>query len=186
MAVSLKKTPEEHKSVEASKPSPDKLPEYTPVHLIDEEESIRRSAPPKKADTTSVIGSLPECTPVHLHGEGETQQSPNSGETVKKSKIPLAIVAVVAFVAVIALFAGSKGNKRNVVTPVLPDSSVSVISSISEPIQSSTSTSSEQLQQNNASAYEQLTQPPASNTSGYGTMGSVTIMGVEHDIATTT
>lgn len=185
MAVSLKKPNEEHK-VENSSSSG--LPEYTPVHLIDEEETIRHSAPPKKADTTTVIGSLPECTSVHLRGEDETQQSlqPNSGETAAKSlKIPLAIVAVVAFVAVIVMLAGNKGSTEN--TPVLANSGVSEISHFSDTEQIGTSTNYAPEQSNTSSFFEIPTQTTASSTPfGYGSMGSVTIMGVEYDIATTT
>ena len=50
MAVSLKK-PSESVKVDLSKPVADKLPECTPVHLIDEEETIKpRVSQPKQID----------------------------------------------------------------------------------------------------------------------------------------
>ena len=50
MAVSLKK-PSESVKVDLSKPVSDKLPECTPVHLIDEEETIKpRVSQPKQID----------------------------------------------------------------------------------------------------------------------------------------
>lgn len=70
MSVSLKK-PER---ANLSKPSATrKLPEYTPVHLIDEDETIKnrpaRSTAPNKRDIQPKVRS---CTPVHIRDEQET------------------------------------------------------------------------------------------------------------------
>lgn len=54
MSVSLKK-PSESVKLDLSKPVMDKLPECTPVHLIDEEETIKpRVSQPKQIDPLSV------------------------------------------------------------------------------------------------------------------------------------
>ncbi len=70
MSVSLKKS----ERANLSKPSATrKLPEYTPVHLIDEDETIKnrpaRSTAPNKRDIQPKVRS---CTPVHIRDEQET------------------------------------------------------------------------------------------------------------------
>lgn len=76
MAVSLKKTHEELHKIDLSKSSiPGDLPKCTPVHLLDEDETIQscstrlneelHKVEPSKP---SIPDNLPECTPVHQLG----------------------------------------------------------------------------------------------------------------------
>lgn len=56
-------------SVNLSKESVRKLPEYTPIHLIDEEETMKPKVPLAGNQTMQTLGKLPECTPLHMADE---------------------------------------------------------------------------------------------------------------------
>lgn len=74
MSVSLKKPDRTEK----------KLPEYTPVHLIDEEETIKnlsaRSVTPNNRD---IQQKARQCTPVHIREEQETINSRSVSELLQ-------------------------------------------------------------------------------------------------------
>lgn len=189
MAVSLKKPHEEPHKADRSEPSvPGGLPEYTPVHLIDEEETTQlRSARQNNVvlPKPTIPAGLPECTPVYLLNENETIQSRSTKQNSYKaavvgtSKKLIVIIIVMAVVIVglvavgIILFAGKRtGGNFDPANGIVGETSY-----ISELEQSSTSTNSEQPPQSTDSTFD--------TSHVYETMGSVTIMGREYDIAAT-
>lgn len=89
-----------------------KLPEYTPVHLIDEEETIkpRTVLTANSVSNTTVLGMLPKRTPVHVDEEAisiktEKQKnkftgffsSINNSEFSIRTAIPNIAFIVIAF-----------------------------------------------------------------------------------------
>lgn len=101
MSVSLKK-PER---ANLSKPSATrKLPEYTPVHLIDEEETMKnlstRSAAPNKRD---IQPKVRQCTPVHIRDERETTSDLRQYEAEHRKQKKWYVLAWFGAVALVIL-----------------------------------------------------------------------------------
>ena len=94
MAVSLK-MPSESVKVDLSKPVSDKLPECTPVHLIDEEETIKsRTSQPKIP-----IKQIRLC-----YFEKEEREKMRHRERVKRDLIvTVAVVSVIVLVTLIVV-----------------------------------------------------------------------------------
>ena len=133
MAVSLKK-PEK---VDLSKPDiPRKLPEYTPVYLIDEEETIKSHK--EDLPKSDIPRKLPEFDPVHLIDEEETIKSRfrfKFNSTMFFS-IVSCIAVMIAIVSLIIAFC-----KPVILDSVSTSEHVSVDVSTSEPVSVDVSTS---------------------------------------------
>lgn len=96
MSVSLKK-PEK---ADLSKPSATrKLPEYTPVHLIDEEETIK-NRPASSATPTKIR----RCSPVHIRDEQETSSDLRQYEDERRKQKKWYVLAWFGAVALLILF----------------------------------------------------------------------------------
>lgn len=118
MSVSLKKPSNDTIKVDLTKPSVSgKLPECTPVHLIDEEETIKnlssRSVTPNNRD---IQPQARQCTPIHIeqirlcHSEEEDREIWDKyfellhRERVKRIFIVTVVVVLVILVCVAFFF----------------------------------------------------------------------------------
>lgn len=101
MAVSLKKPEKADLSKLAATR---KLPEYTPVHLIDEEETIKnlsaRSATP---NIRNVQPKIRQCTPVHIRDEQETHSDLRQYEDERRKQKKWYVLAWFGAVALVIL-----------------------------------------------------------------------------------
>ena len=101
MSVSLKK-PER---ADLSKPTATrKLPEYTPVHLIDEEETIKNlSARSTTPNSRNVQPKVRQCMPVHIRDEQETRSDLRQYEDERRKQKKWYILAWFGAVALVIL-----------------------------------------------------------------------------------
>lgn len=171
MAVSLKKPRDVISKTDLSKSSvPEKLPEYTPVHLTDEPEPLRPLLPKQVSDNIPNI--VPTAVPV------------KAAAGTPKNLIALIILLVVVILGLLAagvfMISGRVRSSRAVVNEIADNTTL-----LPEPGQDTTFITYEQPAQDNASYGYKEPSPIKNKNPFYGTMGSVTILGVEYDIATT-
>lgn len=175
MAVSLKKPRDVINKTDLSKSSvPEKLPEYTPVHLTDEPEPLRPLLPKQVSDNIPNIvpTAVPNTVPV------------KAAAGTPKNLIALIILLVVVILGLLAagvfMIAGRVRSSRAVVNEIADNTTL-----LPEPGQDTTFITYEQPAQDNASYGYEEPSPIKNKNPFYGTMGSVTILGIEYDIATT-
>lgn len=173
MAVSLKKPRDVINKTDLSKSSvPEKLPEYTPVHLTDEPEPLR-PLPPKQ-----VSDNIPNIVPTAVPNTVSVKAAAGTPKNLIALIILLVVVIFGLFAAGVFMIAGRVRSSRAVENEIADNTTL-----LPEPGQDTTFITYEQPAQDNASyGYEE---PSPIKTPPYGTMGSVTILGVEYDIATT-
>lgn len=120
MAVSLKKPVK----VDLSKPDlPPRLREYTPVHVLDEEETIHKSSASVSADVSDVIPS-----------RSELPDSSEVLETVNKHKLKRIVIAflpILIAVALISFFVVYLRYLPDLLSSLAPDDSDQVESIVS-------------------------------------------------------
>lgn len=175
MAVSLKKPRDVINKTDLSKSSvPEKLPEYTPVHLTDEPEPLRPLLLKQISDNIPNIvpTAVPNTVPV------------KAVAGTPKNLIALIILLVVVILGLLAagvfMIAGRVRSSRAVVNEIADNTTL-----LPEPGQDTTFITYKQPAQDNASYGYEEPSPIKNKNPFYGTMGSVTILGVEYDIATT-
>ena len=170
MAVSLKKPRDVINNTE-----PEKLPEYTPVHLTDEPE------PPRPRPVIQAPNNIPNIVPTATPNTAPVKAAPGT----HKHLVAVLILLVVVILGLIAaggfmIARRSRGGSHAVAEEIAEDTTVLR----PEPEQAIAITY-EQPAQDNASYGYEVPSPVKNKNPLYGTMGSVTIHGEEYDIATT-
>lgn len=175
MAVSLKKPRDVINKTDLSKSSvPEKLPEYTPVHLTDEPEPLRPLLPKQVSD------NIPNIVPTAVPNTVPVKAAAGTPKNLIALIILLVVVILGLLVAGVFMIAGRVRSSRAVVNEIADNTTL-----LPEPGQDTTFITYEQPAQDNASYGYEEPSPIKNKNPLYGTMGSVTILGVEYDIATT-